>query len=74
MNISYLNREEVDESEASGATLVVRDEVDLVDVAVLREVTLKIASRRRVAGIDIDSFQNGSFNNKPTSTSTKSKN
>ena len=53
----YLNGEEVDESETSGATLVVGDEVDLVDVAVLGEVTLEIATRRGVAAISISSLE-----------------
>lgn len=46
---TYIDRHEADESESSGPSLVIRDEIDLVDVAVLREVTLKVATRRRVA-------------------------
>lgn len=45
---SVIDRHEADESESSGPSLVIRDEIDLVDVAVLRKVTLKVATRRRV--------------------------
>ena len=44
--LTYIDRHEADEPESSGPSLVVRDQVDLVDVAVPREVTLKIATRR----------------------------
>ena len=53
----YFDGDEVDEPESSGATLVVGDEVDLVDVAVLGEVTLEIATRRGVAAISISTLE-----------------
>ena len=45
----YFDGNEVDEPESSGATLVVGDQVDLLDVAVLGEMAFKIAAGCRVA-------------------------
>jgi hypothetical protein len=49
VEITYFDSEEIDESESSRSTLVVGDEVDLVDVPVPRKVTLEVATSCRVA-------------------------
>ena len=49
ISVTHVNIDETDESKSSRAALVISDKVNLVDFAVLGEVTLKITSGRRIA-------------------------